>query len=75
MRDQFTKQVLQDIASFNNRYLGGILANLFESHPELQEEIADSIIGAIAAKDVRGKMILPDCGKEVFRSSGKMVFR
>jgi hypothetical protein len=40
MRDQFTKQVLQDIASFNNRYLGGILANLFESHPELQEDIA-----------------------------------
>src|SRR5690554_4409257 len=40
MRDPFTKQVLQDIASFNNRYLGGILANLFESHPELQEEIA-----------------------------------
>jgi len=51
MRDPFTKQVLQDIASFNNRYLGGILANLFESHPELQEEIADSIIGAIAAKE------------------------
>ena len=51
MRDPFTKQVLQDIASFNNRYLGGILANLFESHPELQEEIADSIIGAVAAKE------------------------
>jgi len=51
MRDPFTKQVLQDIASFNNRYLGGILANLFESHPELQEEIADSIIDAVAAKE------------------------
>ncbi len=50
MPDKYTKQVLQDIASFNNRYLGGIIANLYESHPELQEEIAGSITNAIAAK-------------------------
>ena len=51
MTDKFTKQILQDIASFNNRYLGGILANLYASHPDLQEEIAIAITNAIAAKD------------------------
>ena len=50
MPDKHTRQVLQDIASFNNRYLGAILANLYESHPDLQEEIAYSISEAIAAK-------------------------
>ncbi len=51
MPESFAKQVLQDIASFNNRYLGSILADLYTNHPELQDEITDSITYAIESKN------------------------
>lgn len=66
MPDKFTKQVMEDIASFNNRYLSGILVNLYASHPELQEEISQSVDDALAAKgnDTVNKLLeeayLPD---------------
>ena len=50
MPDKFTDNVLQDIASFNNRYLGSILVNLYASHPELQDEILQSVDDALIAK-------------------------
>lgn len=51
MPESLTTQVLQDIALFNNRYLGSILADLYTNHPELQDEITDSISYAIESKN------------------------
>ena len=51
MYDAYTTQVLQDIALFNNRYLGNILADLYGNHPELQDENTDSITYAIESKN------------------------
>ena len=66
MPDKFTENVLQNIASFNNRYLGSILVNLYASHPELQDEILQSVDDALIAKvnDTVNKLLeeahLPD---------------
>jgi hypothetical protein len=58
MRDPFTKQVLQDIASFNNRYLGGILANHVFLNPENwnagNAENCDAVYNYTGSKNVSG---------------------